>query len=131
MEVSKRLLAVAPGDAVLFRWGGEEFLLLAPLGDDDRPEAVIIEILHRVGDAPVELGAAAATPAMAGAGSTDVPASVLPMTCSIGWEIAAEAEGAAIREALRRADLHLYDAKHSGRDRAHGPDGEIGTRRPR
>jgi diguanylate cyclase (GGDEF)-like protein len=127
-DVSRRLLAVAPGDAVLFRWGGEEFLLLAPLGGEDRPEAIIVEILHRVGDVPVELGAAAATPTMAGAGSTGALSSTLAMTCSIGWEIAAVAESPAIREALRRADLHLYDAKHSGRDRAHGPDGVVGTR---
>ncbi len=128
MDVAKRLLAVAPGDAVLFRWGGEEFMLLAPLGEGDDPDATVVGVLHRIGDVPIELGAAATTPTIAGAGPTSAPSPTLAMTCSIGWEIAAVAEGPAIREALRRADLHLYDAKHSGRDRAHGPDGAVGTR---
>jgi GGDEF domain-containing protein len=50
------------------------------------------------------------------------------MSCSIGWEIAALADGGWIREASRRADLDLYAAKQAGRDRAHGPGGVIGAR---
>jgi diguanylate cyclase (GGDEF)-like protein len=120
MDVANRLVAVAPSDAVLFRWGGEEFLLLAPLPDDgDEPSAVVARILHRVGDVPI-------MPA------SDPPASVAPvaMTCSIGWEIAPMGDGPSIREALRRADLGLYAAKQAGRDRAHGPNGIVSLRWP-
>jgi diguanylate cyclase (GGDEF)-like protein len=118
MDVAGRLLAVAPTDAVLFRWGGEEFLLLAPLADDgDKPAAVVARILNRIGDAPILL-------------ASDSPAALSPvaMTCSIGWEIAPMGDGPSIREALRRADLDLYAAKQAGRDRAHGPNGIVSLR---
>jgi diguanylate cyclase (GGDEF)-like protein len=113
MEVAARLMASVPRDAVLFRWGGEEFLLLAPLPDDnDDPATIVIGILHRVGDGPIPLAAD----------------STIDMTCSIGWEIAPLGDSPSIHEALRVADLNLYSAKRGGRDRAHGPDGEIDLR---
>jgi diguanylate cyclase (GGDEF)-like protein len=111
-EVAERLLAAVPADAVLFRWGGEEFLLLAPLNDDDDAAATIgmIErLLHLVGDTPVPLA----------------PDSSLAATCSVGWDIAPRGDSASIHEALRLADRHLYAAKQGGRDRACGPDGAV------
>jgi GGDEF domain-containing protein len=44
------------------------------------------------------------------------------VTCSIGWDVALEPDDASMREALRRADRHLYATEHSGRDRAHGSE---------
>jgi diguanylate cyclase (GGDEF)-like protein len=113
MEVASRLIAAAPAHAVLFRWGGEEFLLLAPLLDgSDGTAQVVGRILHRVGDSVIALA----------------PEPALAMTCSIGWEIAPQGDSPSIHEALRTADLNLYAAKQNGRDRAHGPGGAIELR---
>ena len=115
MEVASRLVAAAPPDAVLFRWGGEEFLLLAPLQEaGDEPDTVAEKILHRVGDASIAIASGAA----------------VRMTCSIGWEIAPTGDGPSIHMALRQADLNLYQAKQEGRDRSLGPDAAITLRRP-
>jgi diguanylate cyclase (GGDEF)-like protein len=115
MAVASRLVDAAPAGAVLFRWGGEEFLLLAPLQEDGvDPETIADKILHRVGDAPIAIPAGAA----------------IWMTCSIGWEIAPRGDGPSIHAALRQADLNLYEAKQRGRDRARGPDAAITLRRP-
>jgi diguanylate cyclase (GGDEF)-like protein len=116
MEVAGRLIAAAPRHAVLFRWGGEEFLLLAPLLEGSvGPAQVAGDILHRVGDAPIALA----------------PEPAVAMTCSIGWEIAPLGDSLSIHEALRSADLNLYAAKQAGRDRAYGPGGAIELRASR
>jgi diguanylate cyclase (GGDEF)-like protein len=114
-EVASRLIAAAPAQAVLFRWGGEEFLLLAPLLEGGgSPADVVDRILHRVGDVPLDLS----------------PDPAIAMTCSIGWEIAPQGDSSTIHEALRQADLHLYAAKQNGRNRAQGPDGGTELRQP-
>jgi diguanylate cyclase (GGDEF)-like protein len=105
--VARRLVDAVPRAAILFRWGGEEFLLLMALHDGAAEAgATIAAVLGSVGDAPVELAGGDA----------------LTVTCSIGWDVAHEPDDVSMREALRRADRHLYAAKHSGRDRAHGPE---------
>ncbi len=95
-------------------------LLLAPLGEGDEPGMISVDILHRVGDTPVTVGVNTAGTNAVASGTS------VAMTCSIGWEIATLADGASIREALRRADLDLYAAKQAGRDRAQGPGGVVG-----
>ena len=112
MEVANRLVAAELPEAVLFRWGGEEFLLLAPLADDIEPNEVAGKILHRIGDAPIEISSGNA----------------LWTTCSIGWEIAPSADSLSIHAALRQADLNLYQAKKDGRDRANGSNGVVNRR---
>ena len=113
-QVAVRLTEAAPHGAALFRWGGEEFLLLAPLraGDED-PGAIARRVLERIGDQPVTLGVD----------------DVLAVTCSIGWEVATALDEFSMRQALRQADIRLYGAKDAGRDRAHGPNGVTYVRR--
>jgi diguanylate cyclase (GGDEF)-like protein len=107
VAVASRLAEAAPQGATLFRWGGEEFLLLTPLADGDTdPAAPLRSILHRVGDMPMALDSGAS----------------MAVTCSIGWDISESGDPATIRESLRRADVNLYTAKNSGRDRLQGPD---------
>lgn len=122
--VARRLLTVARNDATLFRWGGEEFLLLAPIHGQDDPGAIVLRILGCIGNSPIAISTDRTGADAHGQGGA------IAMTCSIGWELAALADDASIREALRRADLHLYAAKHAGRDRAQGPDGIVGLRQP-
>ena len=104
-DVAARLHDAAPRGSFLFRWGGEEFLLLAPLFEGSGlAEAITQRLLERVGGTPVALDATR-----------------IDVTCSIGWEIAPVPDEGAMHEALRRADAHLYAAKQAGRNRVHGP----------
>jgi diguanylate cyclase (GGDEF)-like protein len=106
VAVASRLTDAAPGSGTLFRWGGEEFLLLAPLSDDLASAATCVHhILHQVGDSPMQFEGSAP----------------LTVTCSIGWDLAEAGDAESIHESLRRADSNLYAAKHGGRDRALGP----------
>jgi diguanylate cyclase (GGDEF)-like protein len=107
----ERLLAGVRGSDLLGRWGGEEFLLLAP--DTDHPSACgLAERCRR------EL--------------VDVPvlADGSPVTASFGVATLAADDDA--RALMRRADLALYAAKSEGRDRVVGvgdipiPDGSRG-----
>ena len=109
-KIAARLVEAAPRNSALFRWGGEEFLMLA------RPN---VEGFDHVALACGLLDCIGRTPIATGAGET------LAVTCSIGWEILLPQEGAALRDALRRADAHLYEAKRAGRNRAHGPHGAV------
>ncbi len=112
-RVAERLVDAAPAGAVLFRWGGEEFLLLAPLHAVGESAADITgRLLDRVGDRPIELDAGG----------------MATVSCSIGWESTATFDSGSVREALRRADAHLYEAKQAGRDRMFGPGGETRAR---
>ncbi len=113
VAVASRLTEAALGSGTLFRWGGEEFLLLAPLTEDFvHAVASVHRILHQVGDAPMQLEGSAP----------------LTVTCSIGWDLAETGDAESIHESLRRADSNLYAAKHGGRDRAHGPRQAIHVR---
>ncbi len=113
--VAHRLVNSAPRSSVLFRWGGEEFLLLVPLPDGYADaESFVRSILHRVGDTPI----------------TTTDNASMELTCSIGWEIAAQSDATSIRESLRLADLNLYAAKNGGRDRVYGANAAIYHRLP-
>jgi two-component system cell cycle response regulator len=81
------------------RWGGEEFVVVLPHTSVDDALVVAERLRADIADAPVGLGT----------GSDLVPLSV-----SIG--VAAH-QGELPDVLLHRADLALYDAKNSGRDR--------------
>lgn len=90
-----RLTATVRGADVVGRWGGEEFLLVAPHTDLEGA----LELAER-GRAEV----------------TDQPFSDIgPLTASFG--VAAMASDESARSLVRRADLALYAAKRDGRDR--------------
>jgi diguanylate cyclase (GGDEF)-like protein len=88
------------GDAI-GRWGGEEFLVVAPgIADRGALAAVCEKIRTTVADRPIPIG-----------GQT------VKMTVSVGATIAKP--GAPVREFLAAADDALYAAKRRGRNRCH------------
>jgi diguanylate cyclase (GGDEF)-like protein len=109
-HVSHHIQASVRGSDPLFRWGGEEFLLLLPgcdLGEAvTRLEAIRRELL----DHPFPLRAEAA-----GSGPAEAPVASLPVTLSFG--VTPVRAGEASKEVLPRADRALYTAKEAGRDR--------------
>lgn len=96
-EVARRLQASLRAEDLVGRWGGEEFLVLAPF-TDAAAACVLAERLRT---------AVSATPVTA-------EGQQLHVTTSIGGA-AAEAPGA--HELLAVADRELYAAKAAGRDR--------------
>jgi two-component system, cell cycle response regulator len=96
--LSRRLHGEIAGGDLLVRWGGEEFLVLAP----DRGPAEVARLAARlhesVGAAPV---------AIAGHGP-------LAVTASVGW---AHGPLDTVEDLILDADRALYDAKRGGRDR--------------
>ncbi len=96
--LSRRLqIAIEPAD-LLVRWGGEEFLVLAP-GLDGSETRGLAERLHAVvGAAPCAI-----------AGHEP-----LGVTVSVGWVCGTLLE---VDDLIPVADRALYEAKRSGRDR--------------
>ena len=117
-QVSERLRAVCREGDLLFRWGGEELLLLAR--DSRRDDAVDLarRLLWAIGEQPVPIRL---DPSAAG---TAAPTESWPLTCSIGFAafpfFADAPEGATLDGVLRFADAALYEAKRGGRNRACG-----------
>ncbi len=99
IETARRLEAVAGPDDLLFRWGGEEFLLVARA-----PGATGEELVRRV------LAAVESVPFPAGGDA-------IPLTASIGWT-PFPLSSATLEGALDLADRALYQAKNEGRNRA-------------
>jgi diguanylate cyclase (GGDEF)-like protein len=99
IETARRLEAVAGPDDLLFRWGGEEFLLVARGAGADG-EALVRRVLAAVESVPFQAGGEA-----------------IPLTASIGWA-PFPLSSATLEGALDLADHALYQAKHEGRNRA-------------
>lgn len=97
-----RLRAAVREADVLGRWGGEEFLLLAPATDHADACALAERCRQRIAEAPLTTHG-------------------LAVTASFG--VATLGPGDDARAVMRRADLALYAAKREGRDRVVGiPD---------
>jgi diguanylate cyclase (GGDEF)-like protein len=113
-EVSARLCAALPAQAVAARLGGDEFLVLLPalLPDDD--PAVLATRMHRHLGQPLQLRGREVRP------SASVGMSLFPT----------HADDA--RTLLRLADLALYRAKRDGRNavRLYEPGMEMGSSGP-
>ena len=102
VEVADRLTATVRDADLVGRWGGEEFLLLAP--HTDHPAACALAERCRE---------AISRPSM--------PVGDVTMTASFGVATLGPDDDA--RSLMRRADLALYTAKSEGRDRVVGlPD---------
>jgi diguanylate cyclase (GGDEF)-like protein len=106
VEVAKRLNeAVRSGDLVV-RWGGEEFLILAPRAAPEQAEQMAARVLAILGTAPVDVGTAAPR-VTASIGYARFP--LPPYGTQVPWE-----------QAINLADMALYTAKNQGRNRAVG-----------
>jgi two-component system, cell cycle response regulator len=99
--LSRRLQTVLAAEDLLVRWGGEEFLVLAP-GLDPADTQSLAERLHATVDA-----APFAVPGHA----------ALAITASVGWTSGRLGE---LDDLIPIADEALYEAKRAGRDRVVG-----------
>jgi len=84
---------------VIYRYGGEEFVILADHLDDAGARALAERICERIRERPVEVSGAS-----------------VPLTCSIGISTPGEHEHD-LYPCLKRADQAVYAAKEQGRDR--------------
>jgi two-component system chemotaxis family response regulator WspR len=107
LEIARRLAReLRAGDAAL-RWGGEEFLVVAHVGDAQAAARVARRLLDAVGAQPVMLANGAA----------------VRTTCSLGYALhpfAASAGAPSVEQVLGLADAAAYLSKLEGRNRAHG-----------
>lgn len=100
-HVSEQMAARLRSADRLFRWGGEEFLVLLPACDGAEAERLAWELCQGMRSQPLPVGALC-----------------IPITVSIG--VAAWEPGESQQEVLARTDAALYRAKHAGRDRVVG-----------
>lgn len=94
-QFAERIQSMLRGEDMMFRYGGEEFVVLASGGDT---AALGDKIRRVVADAVFEL-----------------PGHSLPITCSVGVTLIRE--GDSLEEAVHRADKACYRAKGDGRNR--------------
>lgn len=99
-QVAGRMAADLRQADLVGRYGGEEFVLLLPETPVEGAVAVADRLRRRIADEPFLLEG----------GPRDI-------TISLGVATLAAGETALLDEVLRRADVALYDAKHSGRNR--------------
>lgn len=93
---------------LLFRWGGEEFLLLLPACGLHQAEQRLEELRRQLHSSPLPLD-----PSHHASGARCEAA--LPVTASFG--LTAFRAGESSSDLLQRADMALYAAKRAGRDR--------------
>ncbi|MFN3614881.1 MAG: diguanylate cyclase, partial [Rubrimonas sp.] len=98
--VAERLAAVIRKTDFLARLGGEEFVVLMPKTDMEGARVVAARLLSGVRGEPIRI-------------SNDV---ALTVTATLGVSLA-RAEDVGIDDALKRADLALYEGKAAGRNR--------------
>ena len=106
VEVANRLNEAVRGDDLVVRWGGEEFLVLAPRSAPEQAEQMAARILAVLGTRPIDIGTAA-----------------LRVTASIGYArfpLPPYGTGVPWEQAINLADMALYTAKNQGRNRAVG-----------
>ena len=106
VEVAKRLNEAVRGDDLVVRWGGEEFLILAPRAAPEQAEQIAARVLRTLGATPITVGTAALR-VTASIGYARFP--LPPHNAAVSWE-----------QAINLADMALYTAKNQGRNRAIG-----------
>jgi two-component system cell cycle response regulator len=98
VEVARRLASCVRGEDAVGRWGGEEFLVLAPNTDVAGAEILAERLRRVVADEPVEAGSCA-----------------LEVHISVGGATA-PMPGVVADALLRVADANLYAVKEAGRN---------------
>jgi diguanylate cyclase (GGDEF)-like protein len=106
VEVARRLNDAVRRDDLLVRWGGEEFLILAPRAAPEQAEQIAERVLRSLGQTPVSVGSVALR-VTASIGYARFP--LPPYNTAVAWE-----------QAINLADMALYTAKNQGRNRAFG-----------
>ncbi|MBH3360780.1 sensor domain-containing diguanylate cyclase [Pseudomonas guariconensis] len=96
-ECARRLRAALRPDDLLVRHGGEEFVAILQVNDNEELKRIAERIREQVGSSPMQL-----------------PSTQLKVSVSIGCTLFAPGEK--IDDALERADKGLYAAKQNGRD---------------
>jgi diguanylate cyclase (GGDEF)-like protein len=105
-EIARRLGAAVRADDLVVRWGGEEFLVLAPRVSEADTDALAERVLRLVGEEPVRVdGRDVPVTVSIGYANFPLPPGGLP----VSWE-----------QAINLADMALYTAKNQGRNRAVG-----------
>ncbi|WP_407345482.1 diguanylate cyclase [Pengzhenrongella phosphoraccumulans] len=99
--LASRLLAAAPADALVARWGGEEFFVALPGADGAVGLAFGEEVRRLCAENPVS-----------------VAGQVVRCTLSGGVAVWPES-GQSVNDLFHAADVALYAAKRSGRDQVH------------
>jgi diguanylate cyclase (GGDEF)-like protein len=110
--LSRRLGTVLGREDLLVRWGGEEFLVLAPRHDERAAASLAARLHETVRAAPFAIARAAP----------------LAITASAGWACGGVRE---LDRLIAVADERLYEAKRTGRNRvAGGPPADRGGSSP-
>jgi two-component system cell cycle response regulator len=94
-EFAARLLSTVRVDDIVGRWGGEEFIVIAPQSDLEGTLNLGERIRACIADQPIDLGDHS-----------------IPVTVSIGCVVGRDSEGL-----VDRADAALYRSKDDGRNR--------------
>jgi len=105
--VAKRLQGTLREGDLLVRWGGEEFLVLAPSLKPAHVQLLADRLLIAVADSPIAINQTETLRVTISIGFVCFP--LPPGALSLHWE-----------RAVNWADLALYAAKHRGRNRAVG-----------
>jgi diguanylate cyclase (GGDEF)-like protein len=106
VEVAKRLNDAVRREDLIVRWGGEEFLIMAPRAAPEQADQIAMRVLRSLGQAPIVVGG--------------VP---LRVTASIGYArfpLPPHNTGVPWEQVINLADMALYTAKNQGRNRAFG-----------
>ena len=106
VEVAKRLNDAVRNDDLVVRWGGEEFLILAPRAAPEQADQMAARVLRTLGAATIDIGSAELR-VTASIGYARFP--LPPYNAEVPWE-----------QAINLADMALYTAKNQGRNRAIG-----------
>jgi diguanylate cyclase (GGDEF)-like protein len=95
-EIAIRTVSILRAEDFLFRWGGEEFLVVLRNCDVTRARGVAEKIRHIIGDSPI----------------TEGPTS-LSITITVGLS---QYNGGSIDDLINRADEALYTGKRNGKN---------------
>jgi diguanylate cyclase (GGDEF)-like protein len=100
-EAARRMQSEMRGYDTVGRYGGEEFLIVAPGCPSQNVLELAERVRHYIGDEPVDIGN-----------------QMLPISCSLGAAVSSATGKEDASALIGRADAALYRAKAGGRNRA-------------